>query len=660
MASQGPTLEESFQPGPSPTAVQVSLPLADPAPVEVAAPGAVPALLLGLATSGLLYLCYFPVNWGWLAWACLVPFLALVRRPTRRPRRLYLCAYAAGLVFYVPVLAWMPAADDRMYATWAGLSVYCALYFPLALGLLRRLDRRTGLPLVVTLPVVWTFLELVRASFIGLFVSLLRGDHQHDWPGGFGWYMLGHSQHDALAVIQVADLAGVYAVTFLLCLANGLAFELLFTWPRFRALFVGSEVAQPCCACRPGLIAQGLAVLLTVGATVGYGAWRLGQGTGEPGPVVALLQGNVPQSIRNEASDPDAGADVRKVLVNHYAPLSHTGAWSGAELLVWPETSFSTHWEEEAPGRPTAGSAELAKVVARDYALGRSASLLGLQSYVVIDRKERGYNSAVLITRPPTVSAACWAVGNPGGTLGERCLAAWLAGHAAAGQYAGRYDKVHRVPFGEYVPLRHSMPFLSALAPYNYDYSVWPGEQFTRFELPGPKRSWKFGVVICYEDTVPEMALPYGGEGGVDFLLSISNDGWFDGTSEHEQHLALCRFRAVECRRTVARAVNMGISAVIDSNGRVLRPEARPGLKGGPPLWVVPDEGRVSLPAREWRQYKKTSGVLLARLPVDGRGSLYARWGNWLPWSCGGLLLAALVVPGLRRRLAPARCGPVS
>ena len=89
----------------------------------------------------------------------------------------------------------------------------------------------------------------------------------------------------------------------------------------------------------------------------------------------------------------------------------------------------------------------------------------------------------------------------------------------------------------------------------------------------GTDHAYSFGVAICYEDTDPDRTRPYGGgDGGppADFLLNISNDGWFDGTSEHDEHLAICRFRAVECRRSVGRAVNMGISAVIDGNGRVL------------------------------------------------------------------------------------------
>src|SRR5205823_574759 len=155
---------------------------------------------------------------------------------------------------------------------------------------------------------------------------------------------------------------------------------------------------------------------------------------------------------------------------------------------------------------------------------------------------------------------------------------------------------------------------------YDFDYSISPGEDFTHFSLG----RYRFGVIICYEDTDPYLARQYvrpqSTQRPVDFLLNISNDGWFDGTSEHEQHLAICRFRAVECRRAVARAVNMGISAVIDGNGRV-----------------------VALPGPSWSQSKKIAAVLTAVVPLDQRTSLYARWGDWLPWSCWIIIGAAIL-----------------
>src|SRR5262245_28435409 len=161
-------------------------------------------------TSALLWLSYFPVGQGWLAWVALVPWLMLVRAGL--PNRLrYLLAWISGLAFFVPALSWMRVAHDTMFYSWLGLALYCSWYFPLALWLFRRLDRRTGLPLTLTVPVVWTALEFVRGSF----------------AGGFAWYLLGQSQHGFLPLIQVADLAGVEVVTFLVAAVNGLLAEVV-------------------------------------------------------------------------------------------------------------------------------------------------------------------------------------------------------------------------------------------------------------------------------------------------------------------------------------------------------------------------------------------------------------------------------------------------
>src|SRR5207247_2721186 len=96
--------------------------------------------LPALASAGLLWLCYFPVAFGWLGWVALVPLLCLVRAEASG-RRLFFCAWLGGLAFFWPALQWMRVADYRMYYTWAMLATYCSLYFPVAIGLLRRLAR---------------------------------------------------------------------------------------------------------------------------------------------------------------------------------------------------------------------------------------------------------------------------------------------------------------------------------------------------------------------------------------------------------------------------------------------------------------------------------------------------------------------------------------
>src|SRR5262245_27795823 len=264
---------------------------AQPLPVVCAKPSPAPwatperrLVLCALATSGLLYLCYFPVDWGFLGWVALVPLLGLVRS-TARSRRIYWSAYLCGLAFYLPVIQWMRVADPRMYFTWLALSIYIAVYFPLAIFLVRKLDRRTGLPLALTLPVVWTALEFVRSLVLG----------------GFPWYMLGYSQHRFNTLIQVADLTGVYGVSFLVLVVNALVFEWLYRLAAVRR--VVGRAGEPAPTRRPALAFQSAVALLAIAGCLAYGSWRIGQADFRSGPRLALIQGNLPQQLRNDSSD---------------------------------------------------------------------------------------------------------------------------------------------------------------------------------------------------------------------------------------------------------------------------------------------------------------------------------------------------------------------
>jgi apolipoprotein N-acyltransferase len=565
--------------------------------------------LAPLASAALLWLSFFPVACGPLAWIALVPWLCLVRLPAGT-KRLYLATFVGAIAFFVPVLQWMRVAHPMMYLTWIALALYCSGYVALVLYLVRLIDRSTRAPLVLSFPLVWVAIEFWRYGFIGSFASLLLGSHQHDYPGGFSWYFLGHTQHDFLEVIQIADLTGVYGVSFLVAAVNALLFEILYAREWFRRTFIGEESLPP--VGRLALLRQGLAVTAVLLATLGYGVWRLRQDHFSPGPRLVLLQGNVPQSVRNaSSSDGETSAKAHQVMKDTYLRLTRLAARQKGDLVVWPETSWLGGWRETRPGRPHELTAANVRYMA---GLAQTPQLIGANAIVEFSGKPRSYNSAMLIDKE--------------------------------GRWLGRYDKIHRVPFGEYVPLGSSV--LRYFVPYDFDYAVTPGEQFTRFDLPGTR--WRFGVVICYEDTDPAMATPYVEGEPIDFLLNISNDGWFHGTSEHEQHLAICRFRAVECRRSVARSVNMGISAVIDSNGRVLAPSSEQ-LPDGVFLWTIAP-GAKELPVSRWHEFKSVAGVLAAAPPIDQRSSVYARWGDWFALGCGGATLLLLVVARFRRQAA--------
>jgi apolipoprotein N-acyltransferase len=564
----------------------------------------VPALL----SAGLLWLCYFPMNCGWLAWIALVPLLCLVRSPARA-WRVYLAAWVGGLVLFFACVQWLRFADDRVlteaipflkggHLTWSSLAIYCSLYIPVAVFLLRRLDRRTGWPLTFTLPLVWTALELLRAHVMT----------------GFAWYFLGHTQHEFLALIQVADLGGAYVVSFVVAAVNGLVFEWLFSRSSLRQALMLPE-RSGCCSLRT----QTIGVVGLMAGVLTYGAVRLGQEDFRDGPVVALVQGNQPQSLRNAnfASDEEIDRILRH-SEDEFEKLSDEAATKNPDLIVWPETSYSKRWAQLPDGRPHPLSEDDAKYFVERW---KTAVLLGANADNLLAEmdadghvKYHQYNAALLLEPQP-----------------EPCVA--------------RYNKIHRVPFGEYLPLRDTVPAVKVLSPYGeHDYSIQPGQQLTRF----PLGQYRFGVLICYEDSDPflsrhyvhdgpalfdfldsflsggmygQVPAPADGSPNVDFLINISNDAWFLGSSEHDQHLAVCRFRAIECRRSVARAVNMGISAVIDGSGRIRK-----------------------LPGDSWGESKSVSGVVTSAIPIDQRTSVYAMVGDWLPALCWLAILGGIVV----------------
>jgi apolipoprotein N-acyltransferase len=519
--------------------------------------------LLGCAaaTAGLMWASFFPLNQGWCAWFALVPLLFLVRARAKS-RYVYIAALASGYVFYVAALKWMRVAHPMMVMAWFALALYLAMYFLLAVWLLRKVDR-LRLPYAMTLPVVWVALELLRAHFIT----------------GFGWYTLGYTQHDYLAVIQIADLGGVYAVSFLVAMVNGLIFDVL-TYSATRRALVGASAGV---------------VILLIAASIGYGMWRLSQNDFAIGPRVCMLQTNIPQDIRNDRGDNnERGQTSAKAIIQHTLDLTNSmlRERQNPNLVVWPETTFVEDWLAAKEGTPPndlppwlgEGIENRQKLIDEVAKVSRTSVLLGLNTVQFRKEMKRElFNSALLVGRD--------------------------------GKERERYDKIHRVMFGEYLPARETLPFMEVFSPYPHEYSLSAGEHQTRFTLPTPQGEYRFGVLICFEDSDAVLSRGYARESEdgppVDFLVNISNDGWFKGTEEHELHLAISRFRAVEARRALVRSVNMGISALVDGNGRVR-----------------------ALPGPSWRESKKMATAFTAEVPLDTRISPYARWGDWLAALC--------------------------
>jgi apolipoprotein N-acyltransferase len=236
------------------------------------------------------------------------------------------------------------------------------------------------------------------------------------------------------------------------------------------------------------------------------------------------------------------------------------------------------------------------------------------------------------------------------------------------------------VIFGEYVPLKETLPWLQAFSPLPDDFGISAGAGPVAFDAG----RWNVAPIICFEDTVPHLVRGIvrrfdatDSHNAVKperqrlaCLLNLTNDGWFHGSSELDQHLITSAFRAVECRTPLVRAVNTGISAVIDGDGVIREPEVfldgeatwqkqRDTLKQAgrnrseqrvPLSMFEPVRSTLTDPATgRWR--KSLNATVIDTVPLDNRRSAYVAYGDWFGGTCSaacGLFLALAFVP--RRR----------
>jgi len=542
--------------------------------------------LLG-ASALLLTAIHPPVGWASLAWVAYVPFV-LACGPTVPRRALGLAAYAVGLLYWLGNLYWIIPITA---IGWVAFCLYMAVLWPV-MALALQYARKRRLPL-----------------FLATAVVVAGAERLQGFPlGGFFWRFLAHSQFQNPTVIQIADLVGAGGVSFVLAMVSGLVAELI-----LAAGDAGLLRAAPLTR----LILVGAAVV----GTVTYGRWRIAQTevSTAPGPLVASIQSNVPQSVKRSFQ-------ASEEMFTDLMEMSKAAAQAGPELIVWPETTVQAMLDYKTwpflTEDPLRGQFDK---VLRDHAKGRAWVLVGAyggqirqddQGDVALDR----FNSAFLY--------------RPDGT-----------------QDPQRYDKIHLVLFGEYLPFKNSFHWLYNLlmkfTPYNYDYTLDPGRECTVFDMD-PNRAftgsvpYRFGVIICYEGTIPwlgrRFALDGQGHKRIDWLVNISNDGWFVRFSGHPptvrpsaelaQHVAVCTFRAVENRVPILRSVNTGISCLIDSCGRV-----HDGFVASSPGLPVKALDRTGM-----------AGWFIDRMPIDKRVSAFSRHGRWLDNLCAVLLTAGVLL----------------
>jgi apolipoprotein N-acyltransferase len=462
------------------------------------------------------------------AWFGLVPLLWAVLSPVcrnaARPLRLgFLVAYLCGVLWYIGNCYWVrdtmmrygdmpPMAPTLLllaYSLVLGLYFGC---FGLCLALVRRSTGSTSAALAAA-PVLWTALEYAAAHITSV-----------------PWDQLGYSQVDNALINPLATWTGVYGISFLLVVGNA-------------------------------LLAGGL-LLERVPAKRWESPWRWGAAGGfflvagtagllvqSPRPVPTAIASLVQPNLDVAADNLWLGAEWKQHLAeftrfagttckNYIAGIPQTGApqatppctssQGNPALVVWPEAP-APFIEEDARFRQA--MTELARTVHAPLVIGGIGT-----EFSAAENSTRDYNSAMVF--------------------------------ASDGARVGRYDKIHLVPFGEYIPFKNLLFFARKLTGRVSEFSR--GTERKVFQLDGHR----YGVFLCYESVFADEVRHFA-RLGAEVLVNISDDGWYGDTSAPWQHLNMARMRAIENRRWILRDTNTGVTAVIDPYGRVRQSIAR-------------------------------------------------------------------------------------
>jgi apolipoprotein N-acyltransferase len=441
--------------------------------------------LLLAVLSGLLLTASFPPTYlSRIAWLAFIPLFKSLEGLSRK--QAFTAGFFFGLAHNLTLVYWvvfvMEHYGNLPMTTSLGILVLFAMYLALYPALFS-----VAFPFLsfrfssFGIAGLWVLFEFVRANVLT----------------GFPWCLVGHSQYRDLPLIQIADVAGVYGISFMILLTNALLYRLLFQRP-LKAVRMEFTVT-----------------LLLAALTFAYGFHRLSETQDQGQSIrVTIVQGNIDQSIK---WNPSYQAETIRI----YQSLSLSSRPFAPDLVVWPETAVPLFFQD---------GEDLALEVLETIRQSAAYFIFGSPAYGRHGDSFHYYNRAYLVS--------------------------------PEGEVIDAYDKVHLVPFGEYVPLKRYLPFVRRLVESAGDFK--PGEKLAPLPLPGAGA----GVLICYESIFPELARTMT-RNGAELLVNLTNDAWYGMTSAPYQHFSMAVFRAVENRRPLVRAANTGFSAFIDARGAI-------------------------------------------------------------------------------------------
>jgi apolipoprotein N-acyltransferase len=444
-------------------------------------------LLIATFSGVLLYLAFHPANLRYLMFIGFIPLLVLVS--ARPPKRAALAGFWFGFVWYGLSVSWVGHVHVFAAPLIGGILGLYTLLFGLIVSLLRKRCKKV---LFLLVPAVWVVFELVRSS-VGEF--------------SFHWFIAGHPLAGWLPLIQIADITGIYGVSFLILMVNWVLLDMADAFLRGRK--------------KPYIKAVYAAALFAI--IIIYGIIRMQTIEIKDGPRILLVQGNIPQHVKETAGDKKKS----EIFQDHLRLSEPVFSDNGIDMVIWPETMLSWSLTSE-PWLMSFFS---------DFARKNNvAFLLGTWETVIENNSCKGYNVAQYFDQ--------------------------------SGRMKGTYRKMFLVPVGEYIPLVGVLPLFPKLFGYLTPYGTSGfscGRELTVFEW----NSHKFAGLICFEISAPDL-VRRARKLGCRFLVNLSNDAWFKDSAELDLAREQGIIRAVESRIGVVRVVNAGISSFIDPAGRAV------------------------------------------------------------------------------------------
>jgi apolipoprotein N-acyltransferase len=505
--------------------------------------------------SGVLQVLPFPIAgpapvWRTaFCWVALAPLLWALTgndaggRPLRVAQGAAL-GYASGFVWFLGNCYWVyatmhlyggiakPAAAGILVLFCLYLGLYHALFGALIAAFRRANLGRINLGVQGALllsPFAWVAVELARARITG-----------------FPWDLLGITQVDNLLLTRLAPYVGAYGISFVIAAVNAL-------W-LMRISLKQRRYTRPALAvaCVAVLLLYVVSLRRTVPpihegtqttATLVQENLEVGAEAAKAGPPLTMGEKLRTFSELSLFPPADEACDgipelpgtqcAGPVSAQQRADSGGTRYLQPTDLIVWPEAP-NDFIVIDPPSRATISSQEFRTAISSLARAAEAPIIVGDISVDVDPEVKRGYdeyNSADFIT--------------------------------SDGRFVGRYDKMHLVPFGEYVPYKKLFFFAGSLL---QDVGLLdPGKHRTVFTTGGHT----YGTFICYESVFADEVRQYA-RMGADVLVNISDDGWYGDTSAAWEHLNMVRMRAIENHRWVLRATNTGVTAAIDPYGRVV------------------------------------------------------------------------------------------